>query len=198
MQLFKFFHTENTSDFKTQTAKIGGFCEELLSENDFEAVLVNFCCYQYGTNASEAVQKVSRAVVGGILQFFSKPPTKTDAPHGVVPSLKNETPPPPPPPPSLPIWKTTSFCQFWNDKSIPLQILYPSSVSWTITPLYFLAQTIYNLLKRSPWKWKCLRLWSAQVKICQNPYANFETISRFLSKFYIPLQFHERYLPCNF
>ena len=27
--------------------------------------------------------------------------------------------------------------QFWNDKSIPLQILYPSSVSWKITPLYF-------------------------------------------------------------
>ena len=38
-------------------AKIGGFCEELLSENDFEAALVNFCCYEYGTNASEAVQK---------------------------------------------------------------------------------------------------------------------------------------------
>ena len=26
-----------------QTAKNGIFCEELLSENDFEAVLVNFC-----------------------------------------------------------------------------------------------------------------------------------------------------------
>ena len=47
MQLFKFFHTENTSNFKTQTAKNGGFCEELLSENDFEAVLVNFRCYDY-------------------------------------------------------------------------------------------------------------------------------------------------------
>ena len=47
MQLFKFFHTENTSNFKTQTAKNGGFCEELLSENDFEAVLVNFRCYEY-------------------------------------------------------------------------------------------------------------------------------------------------------
>ena len=32
---------------------------ELLSENDFEAVLVNFCCYEYGANASEAVQKIS-------------------------------------------------------------------------------------------------------------------------------------------
>ena len=30
-----------------KTAKNGGFCEELLSENDFEAVLVNFCCYEY-------------------------------------------------------------------------------------------------------------------------------------------------------
>ena len=30
-----------------QNSKNGGFCEELLSENDFEAVLVNFCCYEY-------------------------------------------------------------------------------------------------------------------------------------------------------
>ena len=30
-----------------KTAKNGGFCEELLSENDFEAVLVNFYCYEY-------------------------------------------------------------------------------------------------------------------------------------------------------
>ena len=29
------------------------------------------------------------------------------------------------------------LCQFWNDKSIYLQILYPSSASWKITPLYF-------------------------------------------------------------
>ena len=31
-----------------QTAKNGTFCEELLCENDFAAVLVNFCCYDYG------------------------------------------------------------------------------------------------------------------------------------------------------
>ena len=48
MQLFKFLLTENT-------AKNGVFCEELLSENNFEAVLVNFCCYEYGANVSEAV-----------------------------------------------------------------------------------------------------------------------------------------------
>ena len=31
---------------------------ELLSENDFQAVLVNYCCSEYGVNASEAVQKI--------------------------------------------------------------------------------------------------------------------------------------------
>ena len=39
-------------------AKNGGFCF-FLSENDFETVLVNFCCYEHGANASEAVQKIS-------------------------------------------------------------------------------------------------------------------------------------------
>ena len=32
---------------------------------------------------------------------------------------------------------SNSSCQFWNHKLIPLQILYHSSVSWKITPLYF-------------------------------------------------------------
>ena len=54
MQLFKFFHTENAS----KQQKNGGFSENLLSENDFEAVLVDFCCYKYGANVSEAVQKI--------------------------------------------------------------------------------------------------------------------------------------------
>ena len=39
-----------------KTAKNGEFCEELLSRNNFEAVLTTFCCYDYGDNASEAVQ----------------------------------------------------------------------------------------------------------------------------------------------
>ena len=56
MQLFKFF-------------KNGGFCEELLGENDFEAVLVNFCCYEYGANASEAVQKISTRTLLDLFQL---------------------------------------------------------------------------------------------------------------------------------
>ena len=56
MQLFKFFHIYRKY---IKTAKNGGFSEELLSENDFDTVLVNFCCYEYGPNFSEAVQKIS-------------------------------------------------------------------------------------------------------------------------------------------
>ena len=35
-----------------KTAKYVGFCGELEGENDFEAVLATFCCYNYGANAS--------------------------------------------------------------------------------------------------------------------------------------------------
>ena len=42
-----------------KTAKNGVFCEEFLSEFLSETVLVNFCCYEYGANASEAVQNIS-------------------------------------------------------------------------------------------------------------------------------------------
>ena len=38
--------------------KMGGFCGELLNENDFEAILATFCCYHYDTNASETVQRI--------------------------------------------------------------------------------------------------------------------------------------------
>ena len=41
-------------------AKNGAFCGELLSRNDFEDVFVNFCCYEYGANASEVVQEISK------------------------------------------------------------------------------------------------------------------------------------------
>ena len=66
------------------------------------------------------------------------------------------------------------------------------------SPVLFLSQTIYTLFKRRLLKWKCLRLLSVQVEICQIPYVNFETTSWFLSKFCIPIQFHERQLLCTF
>ena len=42
-----------------KTAKNGNCCEELLSENDIEAVLATFCCYDHSAKASEAVQKIA-------------------------------------------------------------------------------------------------------------------------------------------
>ena len=92
-----------------------------------------------------------------------------------------------------------SLRQFWNDKSVPLQILYSSSVSWKVTPLYFfLAETSFTSPIKGPLKWTFLRLASAQVKICQISYVNFETTSQFLSKFCILLQFHQRLFLCTF
>ena len=41
-----------------KTTKNGGFCEELISENDFEAVLATFFCTDNSANASEAAQKI--------------------------------------------------------------------------------------------------------------------------------------------
>ena len=42
-----------------KTAENGGFCEECLNENYFEAVLATVCCYDYSVNASEAFQKMA-------------------------------------------------------------------------------------------------------------------------------------------
>ena len=33
--------------------------DDFLSEQDFEAVLVILCCYDYGANCSEAVEKIA-------------------------------------------------------------------------------------------------------------------------------------------
>ena len=41
-----------------QNSENYGLCEEVLSENNFQAVLSTFCCYDYGANASEAVHKI--------------------------------------------------------------------------------------------------------------------------------------------
>ena len=90
-----------------------------------------------------------------------------------------------------------SSCHFPSNKSVFLQILHHCSMSWKITPLFFSSNNIYFAHKESL-KWKSLRLSSPEVKICQIPYGNFETASRFLPKFCIPLQFHERYCLCIF
>ena len=93
---------------------------------------------------------------------------------------------------------SNSLCQFWNNKSIPIQILYPSSVSWKKTPLYFFSSKNIRFAQKEPIKVKIFENFECSGQICQIPYVNFETTSRFLSKFCIPLQFHERYLLWTF
>ena len=48
---------------------------------------------------------------------------------------------------------SNSQCQFWN-KSIPPQILYPSSVSWMISPLYFSSLNNIYFAQKEPIKMK--------------------------------------------
>ena len=76
---------------------------------------------------------------------------------------------------------SNSLCQFWNDKWIPLQILYLSSVSWKINPLYFFS-------------WNN-RYFSGKEPIKMKIYKNFERSGQNLNFFFqfwnnksIPLQ----------
>ena len=43
---------------------------ELLSENDFEAVLINYCCDDYGANASDAVRRISARTLLELCQLI--------------------------------------------------------------------------------------------------------------------------------
>ena len=61
---------------------------------------------------------------------------------------------------------SNSSCQFWNDKSIPLQILHHSSLSWHITPLWILSSYFSYFGLKDPIKIPILRLSIALVKIC--------------------------------
>ena len=49
---------------------------------------------------------------------------------------------------------SNSLCQSWNHESIPLQILYPSWVSWKITPLYFFSSSNIYSAQKEPIKMK--------------------------------------------
>ena len=56
-----------------------------------------------------------------------------------------------------------SLCQFWNDKLIPLQILYHSSVSWKITHLYFFSSGNIYFAQKGPIKVNILKLLKSWV-----------------------------------
>ena len=70
---------------------------------------------------------------------------------------------------------SNSSCQFWNDKSIPLQILHHSSLSWQITPLWILSSYFFKFGLKDPIK---IPILSALEKICHIPHVIFQTTSQ--------------------
>ena len=63
---------------------------------------------------------------------------------------------------------SNSLCQFWNNKSIPLQILYPSSVSWNIIPLYFFSSNNIYFAQKELIKMKILETFEFSDQILSN------------------------------
>ena len=75
-----------------------------------------------------------------------------------------------------------SLCQFWNDKSIPFQILYPSSVSWKITPLYFFSSDNIYFAQKELIKMKIFETFECSGQILSN------SLCQFWNEESIPLQ----------
>ena len=70
---------------------------------------------------------------------------------------------------------SNSSCQLWNDKSVPLQILRNSSLSWQITPLWILSSYFFKFGLKDPIK---IPILSALEKICHIPHVIFQTTSQ--------------------
>ena len=64
---------------------------------------------------------------------------------------------------------SNSSCQFWNDKSIPLQILYHPSVSWKIIPLYFFSSNNIYSAQKEPIKVKIFEIFKCSGQNSSNP-----------------------------
>ena len=77
---------------------------------------------------------------------------------------------------------SNSLCQFWNDKSTPLQILYLSSVSWKIIPLYFFSSNNIYFAQKEPIKVKIFETFERSGQNLTN------SLCQFLNDKLIPLQ----------
>ena len=75
--------------------------------------------------------------------------------------------------------------QFWKDKSIPPQVLYQSSVSWKITPLYFFSSNNIHFAHKEPIKMKIFETWALRWKFVKVIVPSFKQVdsSKFLSLF---------------
>ena len=66
-----------------------------------------------------------------------------------------------------------SLCQFWNEKLIPLQVLYPSSVSWKIIPLYFFSSNNIYFTQKELIKMKIFEAFKGWGHILSNSLCQF-------------------------
>ena len=83
-------------------------------------------------------------------------------------------------------------CHFPSNKSVFLQILHHSSMSWEITPLYFFSSDNIYFVQKEPIKVKIFDTLECPGQNLSNSFVNFETTGQFLFKFCTSLQFHER------
>ena len=93
-----------------------------------------------------------------------------------------------------------SSCYFSSHKSVFLQILHHSSVSWDITPLYFLDKILYTFNKRSLSKYKFGEISREQSKVQNSAlwWALFiQSIIRFELKKYRGVVFHDTEQCCK-
>ena len=68
---------------------------------------------------------------------------------------------------------SNSLCQFWNNRSIPLQILYPSSVSWEIIPMFFFSSNNIYCAQKEPIKMKIFETCKCSGQILSNSLCQF-------------------------
>ena len=84
------------------------------------------------------------------------------------------------------------ICQFWKGKLIPLKMVYPSSISGNITPLYFFSSNNIVFAQKEPIKEKIFETFKCLGQNSSNSWhVNFEMTSQFVLKFYIALNFYQ-------
>ena len=96
-------------------------------------------------------------------------------------------------------FRTCSGENLLNPKSfLKAQVIFPSTFASIFSAIknnssiFFLAETLFTLVKSSLLKCKYLRFSNALVKICQIPHVNFELTSKFLFNFCIIFYCHDR------
>ena len=86
---------------------------------------------------------------------------------------------------------SNSLCQFWNDESIPLQILYPSSVSWKIIPLYFFSSNNIYFAQKEDIKMKIFETFKCSGQNSSNSSCQFSNDKSISLQICIILHFHD-------